>query len=496
MFRTIIRFREQLRCGAYTIGLVACGSLNLTSTSAQAPTFVTGPSDGVASVGESFELSASVSGTTPVQFVWSVGGAVLTNAVGPSLKLTNLSVANTGLYQLTASNGSGSVTTNVTLIVSDAPARTVYVGQLASNAGIVRVPIRFRPNGVENSVSFSLHFDTNVLSEPAFEAAVGIADSAEPVNGAFGATVRLAAGTRFSPSEPTSDTLLGSFRFKLAEGQSPWSAKLGFSNQPVPLGARTETNSPLVLGTNTLPQIRRVDPLPALSRQTGLFHQRVEVINATASDLANINLLILELKADSLTNSVAVYNAVAAQRTDTDADGDADLNLGLDCVTDSGAPCEAGTEGCRCGINPDINDDQVIDLAPLISINDLRAGEVRELLLEYFVPDLVSVPHPRYSFQPGSPISVFPSARNTPVTIRTNGVVDGRTMLGFRTTPTNRYFIQYASTSEGFSKSNEVKTARPAIRGNGSQVQWIDYGPPKTDPLTNGQRFYRLLEGF
>jgi hypothetical protein len=464
-----------------------------TGARAQAPIFSGGPNDGVASSGESFELSAGVSGAEPIFFQWSVGGVPILNATNRSLLLTDLSVTNTGVYQLTATNSVGTLSTNVTLIVNDVPARTIYVGSVSTNEDVVRVPIRLRPNGVENSVGFSLRFDPEVLSEPVFEPALGSADLLTLDEGTVGTTIRLPNATRFAPT----DTLLGDFRFKLAAGKSPWNGRLGLTNHPVGLGAKTATNSSLGLTATAWPQLRRLDPLPVLSRQTGLFHQRVEVANATATEFPNINLLVLELQADSLGKGVTVYNAVASQRVDTDLDGDADLEFGVDCVRNDGTPCEAGTEGCRCEFNPDINGDGIIDLAPLYSIDNLAAGEVRELLLEYFVTDLQSAPHPRYAFQLGLPITVTVSRRNTAIAFNTNGIVDGHTMLGFRTTKTNRYFIQYAATAEGLGTPAEVKTARPSIMGNGSQFQWIDYGPPKTDPLpSNGHRFYRIVEGF
>jgi hypothetical protein len=47
-----------------------------------------------------------------------------------------------------------------------------------------------------------------------------------------------------------------------------------------------------------------------------------------------------------------------------------------------------------------------------------------------------------------------------------------------------------------WTNSAKVRVAQPPLSGNGSWVQWIDQGPPKTAPLTNNTRFYRLLEGF
>jgi hypothetical protein len=55
---------------------------------------------------------------------------------------------------------------------------------------------------------------------------------------------------------------------------------------------------------------------------------------------------------------------------------------------------------------------------------------------------------------------------------------------------TNRvYYIQYTSDFKTW------LTAQPAITGNGTKIQWIDNGQPKTisAPSAQNARFYRLI---
>jgi probable HAF family extracellular repeat protein len=61
--------------------------------------------------------------------------------------------------------------------------------------------------------------------------------------------------------------------------------------------------------------------------------------------------------------------------------------------------------------------------------------------------------------------------------------------LRFPTLPQRIYYVQYSTDMQ------EWKTSQPAIIGTGSQAQWIDFGPPRTDipPRSSGNRYYRLL---
>jgi hypothetical protein len=65
-----------------------------------------------------------------------------------------------------------------------------------------------------------------------------------------------------------------------------------------------------------------------------------------------------------------------------------------------------------------------------------------------------------------------------------------QTFLVEFTSITNRtYYIQYSSDLKNW------LTAKPAITGNGTKVQWIDNGEPKTisAPSATQMRFYQLI---
>jgi hypothetical protein len=470
------------------------GLLGTLSALGQAPKFLTAPADSIGTENEPFLLSATVEGAAPLSVQWFQGGFALPGATNLSLIFTNLVATNTGIYQLSVSNSAGGISTNITLLVLSTPARRLYTGVIGTNAGVMSVPVRFVPNGAENGVQFSLAFDTNVLSQPQFEAAVADAlvtgPAVSPEGDRVGVTVRLPGAARFAAA----DTLVGTFRFNLAADQSPAAARLAFATNPVAPAGLTLTNS-LVVATNEYPSLRRVDLVPTLNRQTGLYHQRVELVNASATEFTNqnnLNLLIFGLNSEK----VSVHNAIANQRLDTDFDGDLDVELGVDCVTAAGEDCTDATAGC-CLLNPDVNGDGLADPVPLITVGGLKPGERRELLLEYFSKDRVTVPQPRFSLQLGGAVTNTVSIRNQAIGFdKFTLSPDNRTVVQFLTTTTNRYFIQYVDNESDWTNSAKVRVAQPPLAGNGSWVQWIDQGPPKTAPLTNNTRFYRLLEGF
>ncbi len=72
-------------------------------------------------------------------------------------------------------------------------------------------------------------------------------------------------------------------------------------------------------------------------------------------------------------------------------------------------------------------------------------------------------------------------------------VLPDKTFLIEFTSVSNRvYYVQYRNS---LTDPAGWKTAQPAITGNGSKVQWIDNGEPKTEssPATTSMRLYQLI---
>jgi VCBS repeat-containing protein len=68
---------------------------------------------------------------------------------------------------------------------------------------------------------------------------------------------------------------------------------------------------------------------------------------------------------------------------------------------------------------------------------------------------------------------------------------DGNFVVEFASQTNRLYYVQYT----GALNTNNWKTALPAISGNGTWIQWIDNGQPKTEsaPPVTDARFYRVI---
>jgi hypothetical protein len=173
--------------------------------------------------------------------------------------------------------------------------------------------------------------------------------------------------------------------------------------------------------------------------QTGLFEQTVRVFNPTGSEYEAVRVYI-----GNLATNVVVYNQSG-------------ITNGLPYVQ---------------------------------SNNRVLPGSYVDLLIEYYVPTRVA-PNPTLVPQliplsPGGGGSVVGNGQN----IERGVMLPNQTFLLEFSTVTNRtYYIQYSSDLQTW------QTAQQPIAGNGSRVQWIDNGQPKTvsAPSAGLYRFYRLI---
>jgi len=171
--------------------------------------------------------------------------------------------------------------------------------------------------------------------------------------------------------------------------------------------------------------------------QTGLFEQTVRVFNPTGSEYQAVRVYI-----SNLASNVVVYN-----RTD---------------IT-NGVPY-------------------------IQSASRVLPGSYVDLLIEYYVPTRVA-PNPTLIPQlvplGGGGFSATGNGQN----IERGVMLPNQTfLLEFSTVAGRTYFIQYSSDLVNW------QTAQQPITGNGSRVQWIDNGQPKTvsPPSAVQYRFYRL----
>ncbi len=117
-------------------------------------------------------------------------------------------------------------------------------------------------------------------------------------------------------------------------------------------------------------------------------------------------------------------------------------------------------------------------------------GSYLDFVLEYYVTDS-SIPNPTLVTKlvtPDAGGTVTYSGTSVPVH-RTQVLANRDVMIEFATIAGRTYYIQYSSDMRTW------KTAQPAITGNGSWIQWVDSGPPKTEssPASVPVRLYRVI---
>jgi hypothetical protein len=174
-----------------------------------------------------------------------------------------------------------------------------------------------------------------------------------------------------------------------------------------------------------------------LNRQTGLYDQSVRISNPTGYAYDAIRVLIYDLPP-----GVRVYNASG---------------------TNNGSPY-------------------------VQSLNPVPPGGSVDFTIEYYLPNQ-QVPEPRLVPQIVSS-SAAPNPSGTFEHIsRALHLASGNFLLEFNSLSNRTYYVQYTK------NLIEWKTSPPALTGNGTRMQWIDNGPPKTEipPADEPYRFYRVL---
>jgi hypothetical protein len=393
-------------------------------------------------------VGVTVNGATPLYYFWYKDGIYLTNVFGPSILFAPVALTNAGAYQVVVTNSLGAATSRVaTVTVKPNTLRQLRTSALEfPDAASLRVPVEFAAQGNENALGFSVRFNAEVLLEPAaaftdaaralLPLATFVVDESEAPYGRLGFRVNLPPGLTM----PTQTFRLVDLYFQVPDAN--WFlAGLAFASQPVPLAATDATNAPLPVLDFVQPQFT-AGPLPARpDPQSGLFLQRLTLINAGAIKMDGVDVLVRGLTNDSLGKPIQLYNA----------------------------------SGSTNGV-------------PFVHYGPLPAGGSAELIAEYYVPDRRTLPTPEY--EPRIvPTRLYVASGGQVFAITTARFTNGVFILDFQTLEGREYFIQYVNDLN----SQAWQTAVPGILGTGSRVQWVDRGPPKTQsaPTNQTSRFYR-----
>jgi len=197
------------------------------------------------------------------------------------------------------------------------------------------------------------------------------------------------------------------------------------------------TSAPIIVNVLDTPPLSIVGAMH-FNPQTGLFEQTVRVFNPTGSEYEAVRVYI-----GNLATNVVVYN--------------------------------------RSGITNGV---------PYVqSASRVLPGSYVDLLIEYYVPTRVA-PNPTLIPQlvplGGGGFVAVGNGQN----VERGVMLPNQTfLLEFSTVAGRTYYVQYSSDLANW------QTAQQPMTGNGSRLQWIDNGQPKTAsaPAESARRFYRLF---
>lgn len=486
------------QAGAYTVDVRNPLATNRSATATLTvddPAILTPPRGGRVVVGQDFRFEVEAAGTEPLTYQWLLNGSDLAGKVSRVLVLPDVTTSQGGQYSVRVRNASGTVTSaTATLFVAASVQRRLALGRIAQLGSQVGVPLLLRTSGEENAVSFSLRYDSEAFSNPAFltgySNALVVPDFSQP--GVLGLAMSLPGGETFRAGYRA----LGLVRFDLATGSDAFQGRLAFTNAPVAIAAGDLNNLPLPISAGVLPQYTLVDSNAQLNTQSGVFEQKLLISNPGATLLPGVNMIPLGLGLDSQSNTVTFFNAQGVLTS-------CPLN---DCQIYVSCECYCYYYDPWWGYCYDYwycsDEDCTVDftgtvvLIPFAQITNLRPGESRLVTLEYNAPDHLTAPRPRYFVYPADPLPGLPPAGLTPVPITASRyATPGVFLVEFLTQAGRLYYVQYADTPDGLADTSRLKTAFPPVKGTGSRVQWTDNGPPRTDsPPVAGARFYRVLE--
>jgi hypothetical protein len=470
-----------LASGAYlavvTNAFGAATSAPMVLTVIGPPVILAGPTNQSVYTGQPATFGVTAfSRTTNVTYQWFFQGSSLPEATNQTLTLVNVTTNNAGAYAVQVNNNNGGATSAAAqLTVLPLPPPALAMGVIHGEERL-RVPVLYTAYGIETNLSFSLSWDPAVYTFAAFEpeldagapepetgtgtgtaAALRIQPAALPpstdvtlnptqlAEGRLGVLLSWAPGSVLLPGQ----SLIGQVLFDLNEGRTNRLAgRLAYTNLPVAAVVAPPiegTNSVILNGIN--PQVSHTG-LAVLDRQTGFLQQRIHFANPGAVLADNARLLVSGLGVDANANPLGLANA----------------------------------QGFL-----------LPDFTPYVDFGAIAPTEVREGLLQYYVSDRQTRPTPAFTML-GTPAVIFVPPVGTVLEAlvrRTNDLV----LVEFPTLLARRYYIQYAGSLTNF-QSGQVETSLPAVFGTGSNLQWLDSGPPRTLPAPDGDpgRFYRVLE--
>ncbi|MFO1476783.1 MAG: Ig-like domain-containing protein [Verrucomicrobiota bacterium] len=459
----------------------ACGSVtNSAALVVNVPVTLTALAGQTNCPGTTALFVTSASGTGPITYQWFKNGVLLPQNSGPAFRILSVTTNDTGLYSVVATGACGSATNSAWLMVN-VPVTASPLPSLVRNPGSTAVfstaatgsgPLTFvwKQNGtvLPNQTTATLTL-TNVNSSMDGTYTVEVTGPCNtatqsgslhvneppvvgiftPTNGAVflaPASFIVAANATDPDGTVTNVAFLnGTNVYWQTAGGNPYASSATnlaagsytFRAIATDDGGLSSTSAPVTISVITNPPLTIVSSMH-LNLQTGLFEQQVRVSNPTPSTFTAIRILVY-----GITNPITVYNATSK------------------------------TNGI-----------------PYVQSNlPILPGGYADLTIEYYVPLNAKTPNPTLIAQVVAADSGgIATGAGIPQPITRGVMLPDGFMVEFVTVTNAHYQVEYSSNLVDW------LAAVPTITGNGTSIQWIDNGPPKTvtSPLAEPRRFYRV----
>ena len=178
-------------------------------------------------------------GPPPLTYQWYFNtNTPISGATNASLVLTNIQRSQAGSYSVFVTNAYGWTNSTYAFLTVNFPPAPILVGSTNVMGGnSVDVPFVLVANGNENTMSFSINFNTQLLAYAGVTLGSGAADAAllpstgQTPNGKLGVSLQLPGGEAFVPG--TQEVIRVTFNSAVLSGSTPVITPVNFTNQPI-----------------------------------------------------------------------------------------------------------------------------------------------------------------------------------------------------------------------------------------------------------------------
>jgi len=199
------------------------------------PFIVAEPNNLTATLGSNATLVAAGAGSVPLGYQWNFQGVPLPGATNQSFTISNASFSHAGDYAVTVSNLAGMVTSRTAVVTLVYPPAIISLsGADVPSGGSATVPVSIVANGNENSLAFSLSYDTSRLkfsgASLGADASAGVlmANHTQTNIGRIGLAMALPPNAALNAG--TQQVVLVHFNASIVT--SPTATSVAFSDQP------------------------------------------------------------------------------------------------------------------------------------------------------------------------------------------------------------------------------------------------------------------------